>query len=122
MKYIKLFEDLDNTYYKIEDQDTFFNKIDEYETIKFNKKEIDTILSFGNEDSSHRIGAHTVKAYSESIILFPESKKFYIVIYKCSDEWYMCAKISLNRMTFGEFYKCDQWDGLMDFIKHEFNI
>jgi hypothetical protein len=122
MKYIKLFEDLGNTYYKIDNQETFFDKIEEYEQLSFTEKEIDTLLSMGSEGSRHNSSWVSSNQNLDSIILFPNTKEFYLVIYKCNDEWFMCAKIPLLKMSFAEFYKCDQWDGLMDFIKHEFNI
>jgi len=123
IKYIKFFENLE--YSKIETQDIFYNKIEEYGEVPFTKKEIDTLISMGNEDSYHRPphkrAAPNRQQMGESVTLFPKSLNFYIVIFKCTDEWFMCAKISIISTTTGDFYKCDQWDGLMTFLKQHIN-
>ena len=46
-----------------------------------------------------------------------------IFIYALEDEWYSLAVgFDLEHQTFEEYYKCDQWDGLLDCLKKECNI
>lgn len=44
-----------------------------------------------------------------------------IFIYALKDEWYSLA-VSFDLEQFEEYYKCDQWDGLLDCLKKECNI
>lgn len=55
-----------------------------------------------------------------------------IEIYKMSDDWFLLTKISRDAYTFARrnnrtyesyrnFYKCDQFDGVLSFLENELN-
>ena len=102
MKNIKLYESFENYYEKI-DAHEFINHYlgDE----NFNEKEIlviDNILPKWNKDSRNQYP--WCRTY--------HSGKFYIVITKHVDEWYL-VRCYIDQNNIEEYYKCDQFEGLI---------
>jgi hypothetical protein len=121
MKYIKLFEDLSSDKYR-----DVSNSIDEILPIEFNDKEGNLLNKIGfNNHSDDGPLCYT----NDNGEWDPRNPSTFINIYKEEDEWYYVASYRRYEKENGypaiyqdSLYKCDQWDGLIDCLKKEFNI
>jgi len=126
MKYIKLFEDLKSKgYEKITSdyyRDATPDSLDEYET--FNQAERDALSKIG------AISLHSFSLFTSSPHI---NKEFELIIddkvilfCKLQDEWYYLHVYSTDFNEPGTFFRCDQFDGLLNCLSHtslkEFNI
>ena len=103
MKYIKLFEDLNNGYEKVSS-----GEIPDYiyEFIDFDDSQIAKLNKLGFESSNVEY----------------EKKCFevdYLQILRMPDEWYYIQDDDDDDEM---VYKCDQWDGLLNCLRGEYEI
>ena len=87
------------------------------DTYSFNKLEIDKIRNiFSN------VGSELSINYSSSLILGYASKHHKILLKKFYDGYYGVKFHDDSYEYFEKFYKCDQFDGLLNCLKKEFNV
>ncbi len=132
MKHLKLYEDHNNYYYQIDtdqfDEDTRFDAYHEdawstSDWVDFNQNEIDTIKGMF-DDYFLFVGYSDFNQKSDGMIIInnnPHLDKrkdwagtlFYVI--KLPDEWYYTVDFKTQT-----FYKCDQFGGLLKFIKDKY--
>ena len=120
MKYIKLFEEANDLYWEIPREE--FEYVMPGDDPDWNEDE--SVLNFEREDFSKKeslllkqLGFKIIYDLCVILLPFTSGKKSTISLrlYKSSDSWYY-AETDLN------VYKCDQFDGLIECLKKEFNI
>lgn len=132
MKHLKLYEDHNNYYYQIDtdqfDEDTMYdtytqNEWDTSNWVDFNQNEIDTIKGMF-DDYFVFVGYSDFNQKSDGMIvinsnLHLDKRKdwsgtlFYVI--KLPDEWYYTVDFKTQIC-----YKCDQFVGLLRFIKDKY--
>jgi hypothetical protein len=128
MKYLKLFEDNNESFIEIEPEDfndaTYFysDNIISFDINEFNKVKKYLTEHFNNRlECNIRLQNDSSKLYTD-IIIGDANFKSYSSIYAIKDEWYY---MEFNKITYINnhasnstlHYKCDQFDGLMDCLK-----
>ena len=116
MKYIKLFESLEDGYVKKGSIE--FNMIEES---KFTEAEIKKLTGMGFEKEQYNRVLYSKNIYPSKNIHY----KIYIV--KGSDEWFYVNYYNVHKLKIGErrtddYYECDQFDGLLNCLEKEFNM
>ena len=130
MKYIKLptewesqkrlFEDLDTYGYEEIPMGEFYainntTRCHKFELFPFTEKDLKKLYSLKTNLSKHLIN-------KSCFYLVKTEINIDIMIYASNDEWYYIDKdrcYGENRHT---YYKCDQFDGLLNCLKKEFDI
>ena len=107
---IKLFEEYNQYYTKI-DEDEYNLVWDTMEILSFTKNEIKSIKSLLPNNI-----VKEDKNDDEELFIYTLKKKIWMRLYKASDEWYYVKSFGLRR-THQQWYKCDQFDGLLRLIE-----
>lgn len=108
MKYIKLFENI--TYYPISEEE--FDNMGTSEPFTDNEYQVISDLLntiFTDIEISYVISAVVPKSIIQTRMYFDEV----FAIWKFTDEWYFVADSNMRH-----YYKCDQFDGLINCIKN----
>jgi len=128
MKYIKLFEDINNDWYEEVDEDTFREVKDELE---FTKKELELLSKLEDITITNLFRNKIITSYESyleigqkgfSIIKgsingigsssWKEANKYYFnTIWKGEDGWFYVVKNPVIGIDDRHFFKCDQFDG-----------
>lgn len=119
MKYLKMFEDLNNEYYKIRgvEFDRFFYA-DPNMSQEFNENELRFLKMKGFSDQEDElVGDNGSVTYFVQRVVAGEI----INLYKEYDSWYY-VQSTFNQMRGVKYYKCDQFDGLVKCLKNEYGI
>jgi hypothetical protein len=103
MKYLKLFEDINNDFTKT-DSSTFWASIKN--AIPLNNEDISFLSKKGFSGNSTMMSTNMIKQ---------DNDQYIIAVVKTDDDWYYVmkdyySKVSVDKST--EFYKCDQFIGL----------
>ena len=109
MRYLKYFENVNEYYYSIKFNEFAKNRL----LISFTYNEKDKIKSILEGTNYIFVDGLTLTIDSG----YPRAeltKIDYIHIKKCDDEWFF---VSLSVEDTDEFYKCDQFDGLIKFLE-----
>ena len=88
--------------------------------IKFTQKDVSNFKKFISNYSSNKF--NTDFRFDEMSIdyLLLSSDDDVIYIYKHPDDWYMIHNaLKLKRGYATSFFKCDQWDGLLEYTKNQ---
>jgi hypothetical protein len=127
MKYIKLFEDFWNKITEEEYIKSINYENDSYEWIMnnhsdFNKDEIDTIKDIIGDEYriSKVIRAHGDNPLPKSTIYIYKGDVNQYTIIKIRDEWYYVLKEWDPISNEDTYYKCDQFEALIKYLKNEF--
>jgi len=129
MKYIKLFEDLNQDGYELISEDVFRSskpyKVSEY--IRFTDSEVNTLIPYGFSDKyegyikSHQDTVtsfgHIETNYKSKVMRVSDDSRT-IYLYKGDDEWFFVL-VTFEDEDFEKYYKCDQMYGLINFIENE---
>ena len=125
MKYLKLFEGMDNRYDIISYD--HYNNMKTTIMSKWNLKKLSNIITDSTgkmlvetqkdlNGVGHRIGS----LYFYNVIdgwLFLTKGKKEILINACYDEWFRVNYYNGGERMVSEYYKCDQLDGVIGFLK-----
>lgn len=107
MKYIK---ENYNTYYK---EISEFEWLSYEDILQFNTNEIKEIENLMN---NKLYGELVIPQYSSGLYILSGSEKYYL--YKIPDEWYLISSnITKSNSYENTYYKCDQIEGILKFIK-----
>ena len=140
MIHIKLFEGFGtDDYYKEISEDDFYDMVmdgidsnselediglDYFEKLKTYKTDMNIRLNKGNRISSVRIisiDSTGVKFRSQGERLRELEKRphlgYYFEVYGFTDEWFLVYFEDWSRSNIITYYKCDQMDGLIKFLK-----
>ena len=140
MIHIKLFEGFEtDDYYKEISEDDFYDMVmdgidsnselediglDYFEKLKTYKTDMNIRLNKGNRISSVRIisiDSTGVKFRSQGERLRELEKRphlgYYFEVYGFTDEWFLVYFEDWSRSNIITYYKCDQMDGLIKFLK-----
>ena len=122
MKYIQIFEEYNQYYSKIE-YDEFENRKRESGIQVFNTEEITNLQNIIPEihlRTEAGMKAKSVNYYAvETTSLSFTRDLFRYEVFKLPDEWYIVLCVSIDPFTKNKisYYKCDQFDGLLEFLK-----
>lgn len=112
MKYIKLFENINNDGYEKIDHDTYKSLAYQYEFESFIEKEINCLRKIGFKYDKDR--TYGMRNNND------------IYVFKMGDSWYVVYDANIRNgvhgMIYGPQFKCDQWDSVINCLKNEFNI
>ena len=124
MKYIRMFEDLDEDLYSEISRSDYYEEVgtDIRDLTPFTSREIKILNSIGFRDDRKDTDLLTSdKSLINKFFVYKERRTFNSAINlnltKSDDEWYYIISESTTK-----YYKCDQFDGLLECLKKEFNI
>lgn len=111
LRYLKLFEDVNTDGYELISIEAFNKGLPDKveDLVPFSSHQIDKLLGFGFLDTNNNYKNILDKRFSIDGD---------IIVYKTDDEWYY---LSDDRYEYN-FYKCDQWEGLMNCLKKELKL
>jgi hypothetical protein len=135
MKYLKLFEAYSPNHFWSELDQSEWNDLMNFEKLYFTEEEVEEIRQLAVELAPDSTEAHSAnepggklcpygwdvtRDYDGKIsnIHFYVHNISYVTIYKIEDEWFgIVESWGMNQQT---FYKCDQWNGLIETLKEIF--
>jgi len=119
MKYIKLFENIDKSGYEEISSDEFY---DEYIYEDFIGREYINTHDIDDEPDTYKF--IDIMAYYNDINIGKYNRlrgNPSLYIHKSNDEWYYVV-VSCVLDNDEKTFKCDQFDGLLNCLKKEFNL
>jgi len=125
MKYLKLFEDLKSDGYVEISYDDMYDDDNPVALLRFshckwNSSELDILKSIDFRENPVLDNGYVVVYMRYQIDM--EDREFFVNVYKANDEWFYCISYDWKVGRMMRYYKCDQWDGLMNCLKNEFNL
>ena len=129
MKYIKLFEDINTDGYEEISWDDFYtvNATYKFTLTPFIDSEIVKLTSMGFQlnpnkndlpNSILKGAGYIASEYLHKLGVPGYNKPVNIFVYRAFDDWYYAHTYKINDI----FFKCDQFDSLLNCLKKEFNI
>ena len=114
---IKLFEEYNEYYTEIDGY--YFNDLinTSNHIINFETSEINFLKKkYFEYDFSLHVFIYDIK-YIQMVIKDPYEKDIYVYIIKLPDEWYLVQIGRYASVMDYEYFKCDQWVGLLKFLE-----
>lgn len=113
MKYLKIVENIESDHFVRIRANQFYTpegriRFDKYDFLPYEANAL-TNKGFNLSKSTLCFSKHSIIS----------SRFDFIGIYKSDDGWYY---VESGKMNLDNFYKCDQWDGLLNCLKKEFDI
>lgn len=115
MRYLKRFNESNSEeYYQVIPHEDYF---DHFDWEPFDNKEFDKIseLSYLNKSGDMKVEFDEDCEPRSEIVISSKNGNQSIHIFKCTDEWYYVKYSAFDNSI--DFYKCDQFEGLINLLK-----
>jgi hypothetical protein len=117
MRHLKLFEGFDKSQYYLEIGQDEANRIFKtFRSVPFSKEEQGLFKMNCYVDSFRTIRDHWLDIWDKVVITLPLPGQSHLQIWKLDDEWWFISAQRGNHTNI-TYYKCDGWDGLLEFLK-----